>query len=160
MLSLYWRWMALVARNTWMRRRGASASARRGELDVLAVAAGEAADDRPVHLAGDRLHALPVPLGGGGKARLDDIDAQLRQRACHAQLLRRVMLQPGDCSPSRSVVSKISTRSGCGSHGMLSGDVARLASGALVVEPGHAGAQCLADLLDLVVDVAASSSCW
>src|SRR6185437_12302287 len=38
----------------------------RGKLDVVAVAACQSADDRPLNLAADRLDALPVTLGGGG----------------------------------------------------------------------------------------------
>src|SRR6185437_146069 len=64
-----------------------------------------------------------------------------------------VMLQPGDCSPSRSVVSKISTRSGLGAMEVILCASVAIPSGAALVEPGHAGAQCLADFLDLPVDV-------
>ena len=61
------------------------------------------------------------------------------------------MLHPGDCSPSRSVVSKIMTRSrwdmGITSHerrGLLA---------ATLFQPRHAGAQFLADLLELVIEI-------
>src|SRR5579863_867891 len=52
------------------------------------------------------------------------------------------MLQPGDCSPSRSVVSNIKTRSASGTMGLSS-----------LVQPGHAGAQGGAHLLDRAIDV-------
>src|SRR6266513_2818361 len=63
----------------------------------------------------------------------------------------RVMLQPGDCSPSRSVVSKISTRSGLATMGTPSEP--QILSSTLLVEPGHARPQRRADLLDLPIDV-------
>src|SRR6201981_1791905 len=56
-----------------------------------------------------------------------------------------VMLQPGDCSPSRSVVSKIRTRSGWIVMGRT--------SGAPFVEPRHSGPERGADFLDLPVQV-------
>src|SRR3979411_1656196 len=62
-----------------------------------------------------------------------------------------VMLQPGDCSPSRSVGSKISTRSGLGA--MASSLLLSGASGAPVVQPRHPGTQLGADFLDLAVRV-------
>src|SRR6266702_961914 len=61
-----------------------------------------------------------------------------------------VMLQPGDCSPSRSVVSKISTRSGLGAIGL---SYYAGVSGAPVVQPRHPGTQLGADLLDLSIHV-------
>ena len=70
-----------------MRWCAASLSASRGQLDVLGVAAREPADDGALHLARHRLHALEVPARGGREARLDDVDAELGERARHAQLL-------------------------------------------------------------------------
>src|SRR5436190_13340744 len=55
------------------------------------------------------------------------------------------MLQPGDCSPSRSVVSKIITRS------RDMGSTSRLL--AALLQPGHAGPQVLADRFELVIEV-------
>ena len=95
-------------------RRGQRA---RREFDVIRVAARQAADDRAVDFARHCRDALEVPARGRREAGLDDIHAEFSERACHAQLLGRVMLQPGDCSPSRSVVSKISTRSGLAAMG-------------------------------------------
>src|SRR5882724_8759577 len=63
-----------------------------------------------------------------------------------------VMLQPGDCSPSRSVVSKISTWSGLGAI-RVSLLLRVSGSGAFLVEPRHACAQRCADLFDRVIDV-------
>src|SRR4029077_3619260 len=79
----------------------------------------------------------------------------------------RVMLQPGDCSPSRSVVSKISTRSGLAAMGRFRdcglgegtprhrGPRQAGSSAALFLQPGHAAAQRRAHLLDRVGDVRA-----
>jgi hypothetical protein len=80
--------MALVARNTCIRWRGASCSALRGQLDVLAHAARQAGDDRTLHFAGHGVDGFPVPARGRRKARLDDIHAEFGQRARDAQLLR------------------------------------------------------------------------
>src|SRR5207253_1410615 len=65
----------------------------------------------------------------------------------------RVMLQPGDCSPSRSVVSKISTRSGLAIMGTPSERQVHSPLRTLLVEPGHARPQRRTDLLDLPIDV-------
>src|SRR5580658_6077222 len=88
MLSLYWRWIALVARNTWMRWRGASDSARAG-VDVFGGAARQSADDRAVHFTRHGRHAVEVPARGGGKSRLDDIHTEFGERARDPQFLRR-----------------------------------------------------------------------
>ncbi len=90
--------------------RGRRQSAR-SQFDVLARAARQPRDDGFAYLAGNRVDRFPVTAGGSRKARLDDIYAQIRQRTRHTQLFGCVMLQPGACSPSRSVVSKITTRS-------------------------------------------------
>ena len=58
-----------------------------GELDVLEVAARQGADDRPLHLARHRLHRLEVTARSGREARLDDVHAELGERARHPQLL-------------------------------------------------------------------------
>src|SRR5690242_1340694 len=57
------------------------------------------------------------------------------------------MLQPGDCSPSRSVVSKITRDSGCGTMCVSS-------LFALLVQPWHARAQRDAHLLDRMFEIA------
>ena len=87
MLSLNSRWMALVARNTWMRCFARRLDGLRHALDVVAIAAREAADDRSLHLARHRVHALPVAARGGGEARFDNVDPKVRKRARHPQLL-------------------------------------------------------------------------
>ena len=71
-----------------LRRHRCSASP--GAVDVGVVAAGQAADDRPCDLAGDRLHRLEVAGRGDREARLDDVDAKVRQRVGDLQLLGEV----------------------------------------------------------------------
>src|SRR5262245_13922460 len=56
-----------------------------------------------------------------------------------------LMLQPGDCSPSRSVVSKIRTRSG--SRAGIGPPLSDF------LQPRHARSQLDADLFDLVLEV-------
>src|SRR5690348_7862518 len=59
------------------------------------------------------------------------------------------MLQPGDCSPSRSVVSKIITRS----RDMGSSSFENWLRLPALFQPRHAGTQFLADLLDRVIEI-------
>ena len=66
----------------------------RGELDVLEAAARQGADDRTLHFACHRLHAVEVAARGGRETRLDDVHAELGERARHAQLLG-----PGHAAP-------------------------------------------------------------
>ena len=83
-----------------------------GRLDVLLAGAREAADHGAFDLARDRLHRLEVARRGDRKARLDHVHAQPRELVGDLQLFLRFSEIPGDCSPSRRVVSKIdATRS-------------------------------------------------
>ena len=59
------------------------------EVDVLGIAAGEAGDDRALHFARNGVDGLPVALGSHGKASLDDVHAELRQRPPDPKLLRQ-----------------------------------------------------------------------
>ena len=56
---------------------------------------------------GDRLHRLEVAVARGREAGLDHVDLQPLELARDAQLLVLVIEAPGDCSPSRKVVSKM-----------------------------------------------------
>ena len=78
-----------------------------GAVDVGLAAAGQAADDRALDVAGDLADRLEVARRGDGKAGLDHVDAQFDERWATSIFSARFMLAPGDCSPSRSVVSKI-----------------------------------------------------
>ena len=83
-----------------------------GALDVGGVRAGEPGDDRAVDLARDRLHGLEVARRRDREAGLDHVDAQARELVGDLELLGVFSEMPGDCSPSRRVVSKMMTRSG------------------------------------------------
>ena len=66
----------------------------------------------PSHLPGDRLHGLEIARRGDGEAGLDHVDAEVLERLGDLQLFGRGSCShPGDCSPSRSVVSKMIRRS-------------------------------------------------
>src|SRR5580765_1590658 len=57
-------------------------------VDVIAITAREACDDRTTHLASHKIHRFPVAPRGDRKAGFDDVDAKFRKRLRHAQLLR------------------------------------------------------------------------
>ena len=58
------------------------------------------------------LTAWKSPSRGDREAGFDDVDAHLLEHLGDAQLLARPFIeQPGDCSPSRRVVSKMMMRS-------------------------------------------------
>ncbi len=61
-----------------------------GAVDVLGVAAGQAADDGALDLAGDGLDRLEIAGRGDGEAGLDDVDAQLLEGVGHLELLGQV----------------------------------------------------------------------
>jgi hypothetical protein len=66
-------------------------------------------DDGAANLGRDLLHGIKVALRRDREAGLEHVHAEQASiwKSRHADLFRVVMLQPGDCSPSRSVVSKI-----------------------------------------------------
>ena len=90
-----------------------AASALPAGLDVASLACSGRAPRpwRPSPSSAIACDRLEVARRGDREAGLDHVDAEPLELARDAQLLGRVMLQPGDCSPSRSVVSKIVTRS-------------------------------------------------
>jgi len=114
MLSLYSRWMALVARNTWMRCRAAGRSAlaafsmsprlQRARPQMIGPSTSRATAFTESQSPGD---AAGKPASMMSTPRSASAFATRSFSGC-------VMLQPGDCSPSRSVVSKIITRSAFG----------------------------------------------
>ena len=61
-----------------------------GAVDVVGVAAGQAADDRALDLAGDGLHRLEIARRGDGEAGLDHVHAEFAQGAGDLQLLGQV----------------------------------------------------------------------
>jgi hypothetical protein len=69
--------------------------------------ARDSADGRVLDGAGDRLHRLEVAVGAGGKpASMTSTFSRSSWRAMRS-FSSLVMEAPGDCSPSRSVVSKM-----------------------------------------------------
>src|SRR5580765_128232 len=159
--------MALVARNTWMRWRGAAASARAASSMSSGLQRA-----RPQMIGPSTSRATAATLSkspreaAGKPASMTSTPSSASARATRS-FSGRVMLQPGDCSPSRSVVSKISTRSGLAAMGSFRdcglgegtprhrGPRQAGSSAALFLQPGHAAAQRRAHLLDRVGDVSA-----
>ena len=82
-----------------MRGRGGVLDRLGGAVDVRRVAAGQAADDRPVDLAGDRLHRLEVAGRGDREAGLDHVHAEVGEGAGHLQLLAQVHAAAGALLP-------------------------------------------------------------
>jgi hypothetical protein len=83
---------------------------------VAAVHIGElrarkGGDHGPADGAGDQLHTLEVALAGDREPCLDVVHAETGELLGDLELLNRSSEMPGDCSPSRRVVSKITTRS-------------------------------------------------
>ena len=112
MLSLNWRWIALVARNTCRRWRGAGLSARAACSMSARVQRARPAMIGPCTSRATALTASQSPREAAGKpASMTSTPRSASARATRS-FSGCVMLQPGDCSPSRSVVSNISTRFG------------------------------------------------
>ena len=88
--SLNSRWMALVARKTWMRFLGASFERFGGSIDVGGVAASQAGNHGAPNLAGNGLHRLKVAGRSDREAGFDDVHAQVAQSPGHFQLLGKV----------------------------------------------------------------------
>jgi hypothetical protein len=76
---LYLRWISLVAMKVWIRGRLA--------FFVELVRTGQRGDLHPRKLPADRVNGIEVALGGDGKSRLHDIDAEVGKLGRHLQLL-------------------------------------------------------------------------
>jgi hypothetical protein len=74
-------------------------------VDVGVGRACQAAHPAVADRGRDRAHGLEIARAGVRKTRLDDVHAHARSFSS------RVMVAPGLCSPSRSVVSKMISRS-------------------------------------------------
>ena len=72
-------WMSLVAMKVWMRGRSESLTAFQAASMSATRRARQAADHRPLDLAGDRLHRLEVAGAGDREARLDHVHAEPRE---------------------------------------------------------------------------------
>src|SRR6266702_4076312 len=114
-LSLKSRWMGLVARKTWMRFRAASASAfadasmspllQRERLQMVAPSTWRATPWMASKSPGDAA-AKPASMTSTPRSR---------SAFATCSFCGRFIEAPGDCSPSRRVVSKTTTRSEPGS---------------------------------------------
>ena len=89
-LSLNSRWMALVARKTWMRGRARRAGPRQARSMSAALQRARPQMIGPSTCAGDGLHRLEVAGRGDGEAGLDDVHAEVREGVGHLQLLGQV----------------------------------------------------------------------
>ena len=94
-----------------MRGRLACASACGGAFHVERAAARQRRHLRPRELAADRVHGFEIAFGGDREAGLQNVHASSTSLRAMRSFSGTVMLQPGDCSPSRRVVSKMYTRS-------------------------------------------------
>ena len=109
--SLYRRWMSLVAMKVWMRGRSASRTASPAAVTSRSLARARPATITPGDLLGDGADGLEVARRRDREARLEHVDAAGARAAGRSRTFSRVLRwMPGDCSPSRSVVSKIVTR--------------------------------------------------
>src|SRR5262249_15165445 len=61
-----------------------------GAVDVIVVAAGQAADHGAFYFARDRLDRLEIARGGDGEASLDHVDAEVFERVGDFQLFGEV----------------------------------------------------------------------
>ena len=99
--------------------RGGLEGAERG-VDVFLPRAGERRHAAGLDFAGHGAHGFEIAGRGDGKAGFDDVHAQVFELARQSGAFRpRFMEKPGDCSPSRSVVSKMCTVSISDSFPML-----------------------------------------
>ena len=105
--SLCSRWIGLVARKTWIRAPFGMSQGLATPIDVGLAAAGQPADGRAADIAGDLADRLESPGEAIGKpASITSTPSSTRAWATSI-FSARFMLAPGDCSPSRSVVSKM-----------------------------------------------------
>ena len=94
-------------------RPGGVADRTPGGVDVGHVGPGQAGDHRAFDRPGNGLHGLEIARRGDREAGLDHVDPEAGQlRGQLSSFSCGLSEIPGDCSPSRRVVSKISTRLG------------------------------------------------
>jgi hypothetical protein len=106
--SLYFMCTGEVDRKVWMRPRFACFTASAQRSMSLQGRARQAAITAFLGPLGDLAHRLEVAVGGDRETGFDDIDAHARRAvSATSSFSSKVMVAPGHCSPSRSVVSKI-----------------------------------------------------
>ena len=105
--SLYSMCTGLVARKVWMR----ALSARRMEFQAASMSCSRqrASEQMVAPRTVSAMAAIAAASPGEAAAKPASMISTLRASSCFATSIFsfRFMLQPGDCSPSRSVVSKI-----------------------------------------------------
>ena len=110
--SLNSRWMALVARNTWMRGFSASFTASAARSMSVGLHRASPAMTGPWIWRAMACTLSKSPGEAIGKpASITSAPRSARARAI-SSFSARFILHPGLCSPSRSVVSKMMTRLG------------------------------------------------
>ena len=105
--SLYFRWMSEVARKVWMRGRSAPLRASQARLISSSLARASAAMTGRRISAEIALTASKSPCDAMGKPPSMMSTARRSSWRAISSFSSRFMLQPGDCSPSRKVVSKM-----------------------------------------------------
>ena len=96
--------------NVWMRADSAPLDRLRRPLDVVPIGSGQPGDGRALDPLGDQLDRFEVTRRRrGNPASMMSTPAPPAHRPFRA-FPRRSSSRPGDCSPSRNVVSKIQIR--------------------------------------------------
>ena len=83
-----------------------------GTLDIFFAGAGQRGDDGAPNGRGHRLHGVKIAVRGDGEAGFQTSTPRRSSCCPRRSFSSTFMLQPGDCSPSRSVVSKMVMRAG------------------------------------------------
>src|SRR6187431_2354755 len=104
--------MALVARNTWIRGRAEAFKARHAVSMSSLVQRARPAMIGPWTSRATRFTDSQSPREAIGKPASMTSTPSSASAFATRSFFACVMLQPGDCSPSRSVVSKMRTRLG------------------------------------------------
>jgi hypothetical protein len=99
--------MSLVAMNVWMRERLAFSSALAARSMSIRTARASAATCTQLYSAETALTASKSPSDAMGNPASRISTPSSTSFLASRSFSGTVMLQPGDCSPSRSVVSKI-----------------------------------------------------
>ena len=107
--SLCFMCTGLVEMKVWMRPRSAWRNASPARSMSLAPARDKPAHHAVLHPAGNFGHRFKVAVRCNRETGLDHIDAMASRISATWIFSSRFMEAPGDCSPSRNVVSKIRT---------------------------------------------------
>ena len=94
-LSLYCRWIAEVAQNTWIRGLTAFLTASAARTMSFSMQRARPATVQFLMIPAIGLHGLEVAGRGDGEAGLDDVHVEQLELPGDLQLLRRVQRRPG-----------------------------------------------------------------